>query len=865
MTNIQLTKPAANQTQTVTSASDARFVLDFNTGDAQLAKSENGENLIITFEDGAKIEVEGFYTAFNKDNLPTLSVNGQDITGDQLTAILGEDLMPAAGPAASAVANAGGSNASFADPSLDGGINRLDGLDIGFDDAAAVQTPLEGAGLLPGQAGTVVAAAPEVATPEGVVAAPPVAPVTPVAPSTPSTPDTPPVETPEFKAVDDTFSKGIMNTRTSHSLLENDTAGGLGGKSVTSIDGDGGASDFGSLVQSGDALTLTLDSSKLEAALYTKDTVNKDGSQTLNGVWNIANKVAMPEGSFTVNYEADSEEYEGETFKDTASATFTVGNNDEFLAGDGGNDVAWVAGNKGVVNTEGGNDLIVVANNIKGGSIDAGGGADKLYLGSTEAGSTATGGAGNDLINVSGTNEGTIMGGGGNDTITVNENAGTIIGSENTYDTVKIDVLEGHKDGIIAGGAGADYVTLRGGSSSINLGEGDDKVNLRGDDMDHWWGGMAKLDGNGRLIEDFKYFQDAYDQDAQNATVYGGDGMDTLQTSDGTHNNVLYGGAGADRLDVFDVAYGNTLYGGNGPGGEYDNAADTLLARRWAHDNELYGEGGNDVLIAQEFAHHNTLEGGDGNDLLIAQGLSFSAASGEGTDGETGAKLTGNAYENELHGGDGADRLFALSGAQDNLLDGGGGNDYLYAGGNGYFGSGVSAQAQLGNKAWSNSDYETTGNILNGGAGNDTLEVGNGAKDNILNGDAGNDLFIAQNLTVLENNDFHGGEGTDVLVAKGLSLDGDLLRSLLEAGDVTGMEAIVTKGNVSSVQQLLNKSGVSQNDDGTIAINGSGWKSGETQTFNVDGGTVDYQEYSNGDLTLLVAQNIAIANTGGGA
>ena len=135
MADIQLTKPAANQTQTVTSASDARFVLNFSTGDAKLSKSENGENLVMTFDDGAKIEVEGFYTTFNKDSLPTLQVGGADITGEQLAAVLGEDLMPAAGPGArQAAMPAGGRFRSFADADLNGGLDRLGGLEIGFTD-----------------------------------------------------------------------------------------------------------------------------------------------------------------------------------------------------------------------------------------------------------------------------------------------------------------------------------------------------------------------------------------------------------------------------------------------------------------------------------------------------------------------------------------------------------------------------------------------------------------------------------------------------------------------------------------------------------------------------------------------------------
>ena len=763
MTNIQLTKPAANQTQTVTSASDARFVLDFNTGDAQLAKSENGENLIITFEDGAKIEVEGFYTAFNKDNLPTLSVDGQDITGDQLTAILGEDLMPAAGPASAGPASAGGSNATFGDPALDGGINRLDGLDIGFDGAAAQQTPLEGAAVYPGQTGTVVADAPEVTAPEvtTVAAAATHTPSAPtVTPAAPGGGELVPEDTrPDYVLEHDVHNAGVMNSA-SHTLLTNDNKGKYAGFTVTDLTVE--KNNFGDMIKvSGDksVVSLELDADAVESAIFGGGTPH-----SLTGYHNTAAKAAVPGGEYKAVYTAVDE---SGNYVDKTDVTFKIGDNEGTLTGDDKQDVAWVAGNKGSIDAGDGNDLIVVANNQ--GTISAGDGADKIYLGSTEAGSSATGGAGNDMINVAGTNQGTISAGGGNDTITVNENAGTIEGSINKGDTAYIDVLEGVDKNSIKGGEGSDYVTLRGGSSEINTGGGDDKVNLRGDDMDHKWSDFRQ--GNDASLTIDKSLEDL---DAHNAVVYGGAGRDTLQTSDATHHNTLNGGVGNDEVEAFDWSHHNTLHG--------DEGNDLMKARRWAHNNELFGDDGADTMYVQEFAYENTLYGGMGDDQLTARGLSPSSKTG---DSETGSSLRGNAHDNVLKGGEGNDSLYATSGAQNNLLEGGEGDDYLVA--NGY--------RELA------SPYTTTGNTLDGGIDNDMLEVYNAATNNELYGGDGADTLHAYGEGT-DGNLLDGGNGADVM-----SVYGGATNNTLYGGDDAATDYLYVRGSGTTGNELYGGAG----------------------------------------------------------
>lgn len=106
MADIRLAKPAAGTTQTVPSAPDGRFIFDFPADAATLTR--NGDDLVLTFEDGAAIQLQGFYTTYSKEEMPSFQVDGVEISGQDFFAALGEDLMPAAGPAAGSSASRGG-------------------------------------------------------------------------------------------------------------------------------------------------------------------------------------------------------------------------------------------------------------------------------------------------------------------------------------------------------------------------------------------------------------------------------------------------------------------------------------------------------------------------------------------------------------------------------------------------------------------------------------------------------------------------------------------------------------------------------------------------------------------------------------
>ena len=138
MADIRLAKPAAGTTQTVPSAPDGRFIFDFPADAATLTRS--GDNLVLTFEDGASIQLQDFYTTYSKEEMPSFQVEGVEISGQDFFAALGEDLMPAAGPAAGSSASRSGRYNEYGGSDLLDGIDHLGRLDIGFDGGTSFET-----------------------------------------------------------------------------------------------------------------------------------------------------------------------------------------------------------------------------------------------------------------------------------------------------------------------------------------------------------------------------------------------------------------------------------------------------------------------------------------------------------------------------------------------------------------------------------------------------------------------------------------------------------------------------------------------------------------------------------------------------
>lgn len=130
MADIRLVKPATGASQSVPCTPEARFVFDFPATEATLARE--GDNLAIRFEDGGSLTLEGFYTEYNEENLPSFDINGTEVAAADFFAAMNEpDLMPAAGPGTGSTPT-GGRFHEWGNADLADGIDHLNGLDWGF-------------------------------------------------------------------------------------------------------------------------------------------------------------------------------------------------------------------------------------------------------------------------------------------------------------------------------------------------------------------------------------------------------------------------------------------------------------------------------------------------------------------------------------------------------------------------------------------------------------------------------------------------------------------------------------------------------------------------------------------------------------
>ncbi|MEG2139824.1 MAG: calcium-binding protein, partial [Bilophila sp.] len=145
MADITLVRPAPGEHAVVENVADARLEFAFPADAATLERT--GDNLVFTFDDGSTLTLNNFYTAYTKESLPDFIIEGETIPGTQFFAALGEDLQPAAGPAAATPAQgAGGRFQDYANAALIDGIDRLGGLDLGLNNAPQEDTTLNGLG-----------------------------------------------------------------------------------------------------------------------------------------------------------------------------------------------------------------------------------------------------------------------------------------------------------------------------------------------------------------------------------------------------------------------------------------------------------------------------------------------------------------------------------------------------------------------------------------------------------------------------------------------------------------------------------------------------------------------------------------------
>lgn len=215
--------------------------------------------------------------------------------------------------------------------------------------------------------------------------------------------------------------------------------------------------------------------------------------------------------------------------------------------------------------------------------------------------------------------------------------------------------------------------------------------------------------------------------------VTGTSGDDTIYGS--TKNDVINGGAGRDQIEANegnDVVNGgdevggyyggDTIYGGSGNDTVHGNSgADSLYGD--AGDDKLYGDSENDRLVGGE--GNDELDGGSGDDTIEDGSGNNVLRGGDGDDTLNTSYSSGANVFNQLDGGAGNDKIYA--GGSDDVIGGDGDDTIHYSTRSGYS---RDATVSGGNGSDNfNVYFDNVNNIINlvGGNGSDTFAIGNSA------------------------------------------------------------------------------------------------------------------------------------------
>jgi Ca2+-binding RTX toxin-like protein len=332
------------------------------------------------------------------------------------------------------------------------------------------------------------------------------------------------------------------------------------------------------------------------------------------------------------------------------------------------------------------------------------------------------------------------------------------VGDGNNYVQVgqgSSSIVVGTGNDTVNGGDGDDYVEVRGGDGTdfIDVGEGDNTV-LGGD-------GNSSIQGGGG---------DNYVEAGDGAnTIVFTDGDNTIFTGDG--NDTVQVGIGANYMEVGDgdVSINGGLAGGGG-------------------DDTVFAGDGNDTINLGD--GNNYVEVGDGDDLVTVGGGNNTVWLGEGTD----AVKAGDG-NNEIHAGDGDDIVFAGNG--ENTLFGGGGDDTLIAG------------------SGENEIHAGSGNTLMLGAGNTTYVLGaDDGNSEILHGAIiDGQTILSQGVDTLKFTDGLGP--SDLTVTAALSTSG-APSLVIDYG--TGSEIIVDNGLSDRIGQITFDDGSSYSPEELVDL-----------------------------------------------
>ena len=497
--------------------------------------------------------------------------------------------------------------------------------------------------------------------------------------------------------------------------------------------------------------------------------------------------------------------------------------NDELL---GGPDSDQLFGDAGMDRLSGGDGSDLLDGGDDADQLSGEGGADRLF-----------GKAGNDLL-LGGTNSDTLEGGDGSDRLEGAEGSDELyggsgddvmlggLGNDTMYGQAGKDLLFGDAgNDMLDGGSDADTLNGESGNDSLYGRDGDDAL-LGGQGFDKLYGGADSDRIEGGTEDDSLWGEDGNDQlkgeagndrldgGSDSDELYGGDDQDTLLGGSGDDtlfgdggddslsgengDDTLFGGAGSDLLIGGwgqDVLFGGLNNEGGGLASDRnilhgDVTADSLSPVPLGnHDDNLYGDVGNDQLYGREGddtlfglgggdslyggVGNDRIDGGEGNDLVYGNSGDDQLIGGQGNDtlyGGSSAAGNGDAGERNTIYGDSELTSTPIVGISESYADtiyGAAGSDTVY-GGYGkdvIFGMGGADTLDGGDQ-----DDELLGgngdDILRGGYGNDVLH-GNAGID-VLYGDQGQDRLygdVGANDGSLVGQELHGGADDDELYA----------------------------------------------------------------------------------------------------
>ena len=574
------------------------------------------------------------------------------------------------------------------------------------------------------------------------------------------------------------------------------------------------------------------------------------------------------------------------------------------IAAKGGGDTIRV-NTGGTIDGGGGNDRITSLSQFNAPQISGGGGDDRItLLGSA----SVDGGAGNDVIDARNAVQGfgygvSIAGGAGNDTITGSAFNDALDGG------IGNDALDGGtgNDNLI-GGPGRDSITGGGGDDTFEVDASDDRwIGGTGIDSVLVVGNFNKatvtdttvtIGGNAIAATGLESISitGTAKNDALDGTKFSGrvefsglEGNDVLRAGaggskldGGAGNDLLVGGAGADVL--LGGGGADQLHGNAGDDDLYADLTDTILAAGLGANDAIHMEGESTAIVITDtsasingttFPNHGAerfyLLGSNGNDSLNAATYS-GAVSFDGNSGDDAIQTGGG--NDTITGGAGADSIATGGGddtvtgdADDVSFDTGTGKNELAV-------FGLTGTTTINDVQFNiNGRVVPTGSVarltLEGSAGDDTIDAsGFSGYTVIYDFQGANLLKTGQGGSEVYANDglntIYGGNGADNLVnVRAAFIDAGGGDDLISASPTT----VVIAGAGNDIVYLSSMTGIVTLTDSQLIVDGVARTFSGVERLNTSSGTGDDQidaSAFSGYLSLFDAGGSNVVRTGSG-